>query len=132
MLFLKKPIIHPPHAIVMPIITTLIVPLVVLDIWFEIYHRICFPLCGIPIVKRSNYIKVDRHKLKYLNILEKIYCAYCGYANGLVAYWVKIAGETEKYWCGIKHKKSENFKEPEHHKNFAEYDDVEDFKRKYK
>lgn len=55
--------------------------------------------------------------------MEKVNCMYCGYVNGLYAYAVQIAGETEKYWCGIKHDKDPNFVPPEHHKEFIEYGD---------
>jgi hypothetical protein len=120
------------HIIIAPIIFSVIIPLVIMDLWIEIYHRICFPLYNIPCVKRSEYIKIDRHKLAYLTFLQKIYCVYCGYANGAVNYWVKIAGDTERYWCGIQHKKSKNFHAPEHHKDFAKYGDEKDFNRKYK
>jgi len=120
------------HVIVTPIVFTLIIPLVVLDLWAEIYHRICFPLYKIPIIKRKDYIKIDRHKLEYLNFYQKIYCVYCGYTNGLIMYWQKIAGETEKYWCGIKHKAEHNFSEPPHHKNFVDYGNKEDFENRYK
>ena len=120
------------HIIVIPILSTLIIPIVIMDIWVEIYHRICFPLSKIPYVKRKNYIKIDRYKLKYLSFAQKIYCIYCGYANGLAGYWVKIGGETEKYWCGIKHKQDLGFKEPEHHKNFVEFGDESEFNRRYK
>jgi len=120
------------HLFALPIISVMIVPIVILDICLEIYHRTCFPLYGIPYVKRGNYIQIDRHKLKYLTWLQKIYCAYCGYANGMASYFVKIAGETERYWCGIKHKKNPDFVEPEHHKDFAEYDDEGCFNKKYK
>lgn len=120
------------RLIVLPIIWTLIVPLVIVDIWVEIYHRLCFPLYGVPYVKRKNYIKIDRHKLKYLNILQKIYCVYCGYANGLIAYVSKIGGETERYWCGIQHQQSENFVDQPHQKDFAKYGDETDFIEKYK
>ena len=89
----------------------------------EIYHNVCFPLYGIPLVKRNKYIKIDRQKLKYLRFAEQVSCAYCGYANGVMAYGVKIAGETEKYWCGIKHQKDEEFIEPAHHKDFLKYGD---------
>ncbi len=54
---------------------------------------------------------------------------YCGYANGLLAYVGKIAAETEKYWCGIKHDRSiGELIEPEHHKDFIEYNDEEAYK----
>lgn len=55
--------------------------LVILDLVIEIYHRICFKLYRLPYVKRSDYIIIDRHKLAYLNLIEKINCCYCGYGN---------------------------------------------------
>lgn len=112
------------HIIGAPFIYMMIVPLVILDLFLEIYHRICFPLYGLEYVKRSKYIKVDRHRLSYLTGLEKINCAYCGYANGLLHYASVIAGETERYWCGIKHKKRrKKFIPPQHHKDFLSYQD---------
>jgi hypothetical protein len=38
-----------------------------------------------------------------LNALEKLNCAYCSYANGIVAYTREVAARTEQYWCPIKH-----------------------------
>ena len=112
----------------MPFIYSITIPLVLLDIWLEIYHRICFAAYGIKYVKRSKYIKIDRQKLEYLNIIEKLNCMYCGYANGLLHYASVIAGETEKYWCGIKHKNDVDFIEPSHHKGFLEYDNEKAFR----
>lgn len=132
MLYLRTSYSFLKHLIVIPIISTVVIPLLILDLWMEIYHRICFPLCGIPYVKRREYIKiVDRAKLKYLNWLQKIYCMYCGYGNGVIAYWARIAAETEHYWCGIKHKKVGGFAVPEYQKEFAEYGDEGDFKARY-
>ncbi len=75
---------------------------------------------------------MDRQKLEYLTFFEKIWCSYCGYANGLLAYAVTIAGETEKYWCGIKHEKTnpnDTFVEKVHQKDFLEYGDKEGYKQ---
>ena len=58
-------------------------------------------------------------------------CVYCGYAVGVLQYWVKIFGETEKYWCGIKHENNANFKQPEHQSQFTEYNDKEQYKKTY-
>jgi len=115
------------HWISWPIIWSVLLPLVITDIWIEVYHRTCFVLCGLPYIKRKDYIRIDRHKLNYLGLVDKTACAYCGYANGLVGYWVAIAGATEKYWCGIKHKKYAGFHEPQHQKNFLAYGDKESF-----
>ncbi|MFN8115287.1 MAG: hypothetical protein U0W65_04195 [Bacteroidia bacterium] len=114
---------------VMPVIYSLIIPIVVLDIWVEVYHRICFWAYGIPYVKRSEYIKIDRHKLSYLDAFEKLNCMYCGYVNGLLHYVSTIAGETEKYWCGIKHQQDPKFHAPAHHKDFLEYGDAEAYRK---
>lgn len=57
---------------------------------------------------------------------------YCGYGNGVIHYWGEIADQTEKYWCGVKHKKDKNFIEPEHQTSFSEYGDEKDFLEKYK
>lgn len=110
-----------------PFIYGMIVPLVFLDICLEIYHNIAFRLYGIELIKRRDYVKVDRHKLRYLHWWEKMNCAYCGYANGLLHYASTIAGRTEKHFCGIKHKKNTSFQEPQHHKDFLPYDSKEAF-----
>ncbi|MFH1770002.1 MAG: hypothetical protein ABH828_00415 [archaeon] len=115
------------HWVSTPIIYFQAIPLVLLDISMELYHRICFPLYGLPLVERSKYIKIDRHKLKYLTPMQKLGCVYCGYANGLLPYATKIAAETEKYWCGIQHQKSKDFKPPEHHKKFFRFGDEKAF-----
>lgn len=111
------------HLLAIPFILGMSVPLVFFDFFMEIYHRVAFPLYGIATIKRHEYIKIDRHKLSYLNIFDKVWCAYCGYANGLMAYAVEIAACTEQYWCAIKHQPDPNFHEPKHHKNFLPYND---------
>jgi hypothetical protein len=68
-----------------------------------IYQRVCFPIYGVPRVRRSDYVVLDRHLLPYLNVLEKLNCLYCGYANGVIGYAREIASRTEQYFCPIKH-----------------------------
>ena len=86
-----------------PIIWCCLVPIVFLDLIFTIYQTICFPVYGIPKVRRSDFILFDRHRLAYLNLIEKLNCLYCAYANGVFAYVTEIAARTEQYWCPIKH-----------------------------
>ncbi len=129
--FKKHPERELRHIISIPFIWGMFIFFIVFDIGLEIYHQICFRLYKIPIVSRKKYVKIDRHKLSYLSFLDKIRCMYCGYGNGILAYAVKITGETEKYWCGIKHEKDENFEEPEHQKDFAKFGDETDFEQKY-
>ncbi|MDZ4369130.1 MAG: hypothetical protein U0987_19245 [Afipia sp.] len=112
-----------------PVIYSLIVPLVLLDICVSIYHAVCFPAYGIEKVKRSDYLVFDRGHLAYLNALEKLNCAYCSYANGLIAYVREIAGRTEAYWCPIKHAKKAAGAH-EHYLNFVAFGDAEAYRRK--
>jgi len=100
----------------------------------EPYHQIVFRLVGIPRFKRSDYILiVDRKKLQYLNWYQKFGCMYCGYVNGLAAYFKAIVNRSEKYWCGIMHQNVQKLHGQEHQANmdFAKFDDEEDFKKKY-
>jgi hypothetical protein len=80
-----------------PLIYSLIIPFVLLDSFISAYQFICFPLFGIPAVRRSDYLVIDRVHLSYLNAIEKINCAYCAYANGLIAYAREITSLTEQY-----------------------------------
>jgi len=92
-------------AVVMtaPVIYSLIVPMVIIDLWVSGYQVICFRAYKIPRVKRSDYIAFDRRRLKYLNLIQQLNCDFCAYANGVVAYVREISSRTEQYWCPIKH-----------------------------
>ena len=89
-----------------PIIYAMVVPLAFLDLSMSIYQVICFTAYGVPKVRRGDYIVFDRHKLAYLNALQKFNCVYCSYGNGMIAYVQEIASRTEAYWCPIKHAQS--------------------------
>ncbi|OYW77755.1 MAG: hypothetical protein B7Z37_02385 [Verrucomicrobia bacterium 12-59-8] len=86
-----------------PLIWLCLVPLVLLDLVGSIYQAICFPIYGIPKVRRREYVAFDRHHLAYLNFFEKLNCEYCAYANGILAYLTEMAARTEQHWCPIKH-----------------------------
>jgi len=86
-----------------PIIWFCAFPVVFLDLIITIYQMICFPVYGIPKVRRSDFILLDRHRLAYLNLIEKMNCLYCAYANGVFAFVTEVAARTEQYWCPIKH-----------------------------
>ena len=90
-------------VVVAPAVYGLIIPLAMLDLGVSVYQRICFSAWGMERVKRADYVIVDRHRLAYLNGIEKLNCAYCGYANGVIAYAREAASRTEQYWCPIKH-----------------------------
>jgi hypothetical protein len=105
-----------------PLIYALIVPFALLHLSLEIYQAICFRLYRIPRVKRSDYIIIDRHRLPYLNSIERLNCVYCGYGNGLIAYAREIAARTEQYWCPIKHARTM----PGTHSRYARFLDYGD------
>jgi hypothetical protein len=86
-----------------PVIYSLIVPFALLDGWVSLYQALCFRAWGVALVRRRSCFVFDRHKLEYLNALEKLNCLYCSYANGVLAYAREIAARTEQYWCPIRH-----------------------------
>jgi hypothetical protein len=113
--------------VVAPAVYGLIVPLVLLDIGVALFVLICFPAWGMERIRRSDYVIVDRHRLAYLNGIEKLNCAYCGYANGVIAYAREAASRTEQYWCPIKH--ALRVRTPHaRYRNFVEYGDAEGFR----
>lgn len=122
---------RPLVALTAPVIYSLIVPFVLLDLFLAVYQFICFPVYGIPKVIRREYLVFDRRHLAYLNGLEKLNCFYCSYANGLIAYVREIAARTEQYWCPIKHAQRVQAAHDRYHK-FSEYGDAENYQMELK
>ncbi len=94
---------RPQNLITGPIIYSMIVPLLITDLFITFYQLTCFPIYGIKKVKRSDYIIFDRQQLNYLNFIEKFHCTYCAYGTGMIAYISEIVARTEQYFCPIKH-----------------------------
>ena len=94
---------RPQNLITGPIIYSMIIPLVVTDVFITFYQLTCFPIYGIKKVCRANYIIFDRQHLSYLNFIEKFHCTYCAYGTGMIAYISEIVARTEQYFCPIKH-----------------------------
>jgi len=115
------------HVLCVPFIYPVLLPMLWLDFFVTLYQWVCFPLCGIPRVRRSAFWVFDRTRLPYLNGLEKINCAYCSYANGLIAYCREVFGLTEQYWCPIKHAR---WTAPTHRydQGFADFGDAENYR----
>lgn len=110
-----------------PVIWSCLFPALFMDVTISLYQYLCFPVYGIPKVKRSDYIIIDRQYLSYLNLIEKINCCYCGYFTGLIGYVQEIAARTEQYWCPIKHA----HRTKTHHsryRKFLDYGDAEGFR----
>lgn len=91
------------HILSAPVIWLCLFPALLMDLVVSLFQAICFPLYGIPKVRRAEYVIIDRHHLAYLNVIEKLNCVYCNYFNGVIAYVREVAGRTEQYWCPIKH-----------------------------
>ncbi len=94
---------RPLVLLTLPVVWSCILPALLMDLMITIYQAICFPVFGIPKVRRGDFIVLDRHNLSYLNAIEKMNCMYCGYFNGVVAYAREMAARTEQHWCPIKH-----------------------------
>jgi hypothetical protein len=109
-----------------PIICSLIVPFLVLDLSLSIYQQLCFRLYRIPKVKRVNYFVFDHHLLKYLNVIQKFNCCYCSYVTGVIGFAREISARTEQYWCPIKHAHKVRHPHPLYI-NFSDYGDAENF-----
>jgi len=118
---------HPLVIITAPVIYSLIFPLLLLDLFVTVYQAVCFPAYGIAKVRRRDYLVFDRYHLGYLNALEKVNCAYCSYANGLIAYVREIAGRTEQYWCPINHARRVIGAHP-YYARFQDYGDAAGFR----
>ena len=115
-------------ALTAPIIYAVFFPMVLLDISVTVYQHVCFRAYGIPRVKRSDYFVFDRAHLAYLNLIEKINCAYCSYGNGLMAYAREIVARTEQYWCPIKHARKVMAAHP-YYTGFVDFGDAESYKQ---
>ena len=115
-------------ALTAPIIYAVFFPMVLLDLSVTIYQHICFRAYGIPRVKRSDYFVYDRAHLAYLNLLERINCAYCSYGNGLMAYGREVVARTEQYWCPIKHARKIMAAHP-YYTGFVDFGDAESYKQ---
>ncbi len=112
-----------------PIIYSGIVPFWMLDLFLVVYQGICFPVYGIPKVKRADYFVYDRARLQYLNLLERFNCWFCSYGNGLFAYAAEIAARTEQHWCPIKH--AQRLRAPHsRYSHFFDYGDARDYREK--
>jgi hypothetical protein len=74
-------------------------------------------------------IILDRQKLRYLNTMERLNCAYCGYVNGVIAHVQEIAGRTEQHWCPIKHAVRLKMMHSRY-QHFLDYGDAEQYRKR--
>ncbi|WP_022663405.1 hypothetical protein [Paucidesulfovibrio longus] len=110
-----------------PIIWAALIPALFLDLVVCVYQFICFPVYGIPRVKRGEYVVIDRQSLQYLNWLEKLNCVYCGYFNGLMSFVREVAARTEQFWCPIRHARAVKSVHSRY-VHFFKYGDAEEYR----
>lgn len=121
--------VRPQNYLTMPVIYGASIALVLFDLSVSLYQALCFPIYGIPKVKRGDYIVYDHQHLAYLNIIEKAHCLYCSYAVGMVAYTQEIIARTEQYFCPIKHAHKMRSMHSRYER-FLDYGDGDEFLRK--
>ena len=114
-------------VLTMPMIYAGWIPMMLLDGFIFVYQGVCFPVYGIPKVKRSDYLVFDRGDLPYLNAIERFNCLYCGYGNGLASYFREVSARTEQYWCPIKHARRIHAAH-DRYPGFFEYGDADSYR----
>ncbi len=115
------------HMLTAPVIYSLFIAFLLLDLMASVYQQLCFRVYGIPRVARSDYFFIDHQHLAYLNVVEKMNCVYCGYSNGVIEYVREISARTEQYWCPIKHAQ----RTPDPHRlvdRFVDFGDADAYK----
>ena len=100
-----------------PVICSMLLPILIVDVSFSLFQHTCKRACGVPTVVWRRYMVNDRHKLAYLNTIEKLNCSYCGYANAVMAYAWEIISRTEQHWYPIHHARHV----PDAHKRYPQF-----------
>lgn len=114
------------YVITAPVIYSVVIPALLLDLFVMTYQAINFRVYKIPRVRRRDYLVFDRHYLGYLNVIEKFNCMYCSYFNGLIAFVTEVAARTELFWCPIKHAKKVAYRHRYYHQ-FLDYGNQENY-----
>ena len=112
-----------------PLIYVVVVPFLLLDLCVTIYQQVCFRVYGVPLVKRGDHVIIDRHDLAHLTWRERFNCAYCDYAQGVLAYTGEIVSRTEHFWCPVKNARMPRDPVPPY-TEYIERNDTEGFRGK--
>jgi len=91
------------NVVTAPIIYPVLLPLLLLDLAVGVYQVLCFARYGIGRVGRREHLACDGPRRACRNPIEKIHCACCSNANGLMACARELVGRTEPYGCPIQH-----------------------------
>ncbi len=117
-----------PVVLTAPIIYSGFIPFLLMDLFVTVYQALCFPIYGIPKVRRGDHMVFDRGDLPYLNAIERFNCFYCSYGNGVASYLREVAARTEQYWCPIKHARR-IVAAHERYPRFFEFGDAESYRQ---
>jgi len=119
---------RPQVVLTAPVIYLGWIPFLLMDLFVTLYQASCFPVYGIPRVRRDQYLVFDREALPYLNLIERLNCFYCSYANGVASYTREVAARTEQYWCPIKHARRLSGAH-DYYPKFFDYGDAEAYRK---
>jgi len=117
------------HVLSIPFIWLPFIPVILAHLAVSIYMNVAFRMYGLKPVRFFDFFVMDRQKLPYLSIIEKINCAYCSYANAVFMYMTEIGQRTEYYWCGIKHRNQPNNPVFAYQEKFAKYGSEDEYKQ---
>ncbi|MCA9369577.1 MAG: hypothetical protein H6774_02880 [Pseudomonadales bacterium] len=84
-------------------IYSMVFPLVVMDAFLFFYQKIFFGFLQIPQIDRDQYVKFDRWNMTGLDFFQRVHCAYCDYANGLIDFARAVTRQTEIHTCAIQY-----------------------------
>lgn len=112
-----------------PFIYALIFPFLLIDVFVTVYQHICFRLWGLQTVERSRHVILDRQDLAHLTWRERLNCAYCDYAQGVLAYVSAVTSATEHFWCPVKHK-SNHHGQAGAYESYLPHDDTADYTKR--
>lgn len=95
------------QAVLMPFaifsIYSMIIPVAFLDLSITLYQWIYFSVMGIPKIKKSEFVVLERWDFSKLTGWQKFNCVYCEYINGILAFAKAVGVQTELYSCAIRH-----------------------------
>ena len=117
---------RPINLITGPVIYSMIFPIVLLDICISFYQWSCFPIYGIQKFSRGDFIIFDRQELRHLDWISKLHCTYCAYGVGVLAFVSQVIDATEAYFCPIKHR-TKNIYKNKKHIEFLAFEQPENF-----
>ncbi len=73
-----------------------------LFVYMLIFNKLYFWIRNQNSVSLRGYFSFDRHRIPHLGLMDRIWCGYCEWANGTLAWISDIVKEIERRYCPIK------------------------------